>query len=498
MKWYDVFNKGIPSDKGMGFTIDLVGLNCATDKTKFVKGLTEELVVLNDYLQKYNNIIMLRKGLLALTIDEDLTQYLTFSPQIFILSMLENLDGEYTIEDQMYETRLIEIARRKIRDLRKIKYSQQLEKEFPTLYENYKMLEDKFNEMQRFRKEYAISSKLGSVNAETYKKHMDAYKALMSLYGFSANMVNVKTYIENICKTYSNLLKPENYDKITRIIKSSPISMEKFNDCLDKEKFELLMAVSSLSNAKFNKEDAIANISYLTQYFREHENDIDKDISVEMFFDGEERIISRKDLYKYYKQFLIENPEVKIVRKSREDFEGQTLQDIEAYLKQFEGELEVSWDILPSGETLFERTRSSESTITDEERKQKEENKERILREKEEFFKENKPYLVLKGKESFLGYVGYIYPNAYVVLEKFYKNKKGTSIAEDAIYIMKVEEFIDLSVKSKPEIIENHLCHRVTHHRGWQGKVEDILRKEVTEDTIERVQIFENQIRHLN
>ena len=28
--------------------------------------------------------------------------------------------------------------------------------------------------------------------------------------------------------------------------------------------------------------------------------------------------------------------------------------------------------------------------------------------------------------------------------------------------------------------------------------IEDILRKAVTEDTIERVQIFENQIRHLN
>jgi acetolactate synthase regulatory subunit len=63
---------------------------------------------------------------------------------------------------------------------------------------------------------------------------------------------------------------------------------------------------------------------------------------------------------------------------------------------------------------------------------------------------------------------------------------------------MKVEEFLDLSMKSRPEIIENHLCHRVTHHRGWQGKVIDFLRKEATEDTIERVQIFENQIRHLN
>ena len=85
------------------------------------------------------------------------------------------------------------------------------------------------------------------------------------------------------------------------------------------------MACSCLSNANFNKEDAISNISYLTQYFREHENDMDSDISVIMYMNGEDKILLRKDLYKLYKEFLINNPEVKIVRKTREDFVGKTV-----------------------------------------------------------------------------------------------------------------------------------------------------------------------------
>ena len=499
MEWYNVFNKGIPTDKAMGFTLDIVGQNCSTNNEKFIKAVTEELVELNDIIEnETGSKVPIRKGLFAITMDENLEQHLTFNPQIYILSLLDYLDSNVSVQSEMLESKLVELAKKRLHELKNIKYSVQLEKSFPTLYEEYKFIEDKYNDMVEMRKRYVFGKKLGLVDEEAYQRNLEKYKELFAQFGLNMNTVNVKAYVEHIYKKCMQQLKPELYDKITDLISSIPISMDKFDDCLDKEKFELLMACSALSNANFNKEDAISNISYLTQYFREHEDDMDSDISVIMYMNGEDKTLTRKDLYKLYKEFLINNPEVKIVRKTREDFVGKSYEDILAYLNSFKGELEVSWDILPSGESLFERTRSSESTLTDEERKQKEANKERILQEKEDFFNNNKPYLLLKGKNSFLGYIGYIYPNAYVVLEKFFKNKKGTSIAEDAIYIMKVEEFLDLSMKSRPEIIENHLCHRVTHHRGWQGKVIDFLRKEATEDTIERVQIFENQIRHLN
>lgn len=499
MEWFNVFNKGIPCDRGMGFTLDIVGDNCSIDNKKYIKAVTEELYELNNMIDKeVDNSVIIRKGLFSLTMDENLVQYLTFSPQVFIISLLSNLDVKTTIEEEMVESKLIEKARKRLHTLRNMKYSAQLEKEFPTLYETYKLLEDKYNEMNEMRKRYVIGKKMGLVNEDAFESNMAKYRKMFAAYGLNTSNVNVKTFIENMYKKYMSLLKPETYNKITQIIARSAIDLSKFDDCLDKEKFELLVAASCLTNSYLNPEDAISNFSYLTQYFREHENDMDSDVSIMMFFNGDNKIFTRQELYRLYKEYLINHPEVKIVRKNIDDFKGKSYDDIKAYLEQFSGELEVSWDILPSGESLFDRTRyQSGSSMTESEKKEKESNKERILQEKEDFFNKNKPYLLLKGKNSFLGYIGYIYPNAYVVLEKFFKNKTGTSIAEDAIYIMKVEEFLDLSIKSKPEIIENHLCQRVTHHRGWQGKVEDILKKAVTEDSIERVQIFENQIRHL-
>ena len=499
MEWYNVFNKGIPSERYMGFTLDLIGHNCSFDNEKYIKAVTSELIELNDRIKDETKLdVECRKGLFAVTLDDTLEQKLTFSPQIFIISLLSDLDVETTIEDEMREDKMLQMARQRLSDLHKIKISSQLEKEFPKLFEAYKYVEKMYNDKIEMRKKYAIGKKLGTLDEDAYNRNLAKYNQILGKYGFDKTSFNVKTFIENIYKRYAFILKTENYRKVTSVIRSSAIDMHKFDDCLDKDKFELVMACSCLSNAYLNPDDAISYISYLTQYFREHEEDMDSDLTVELNFIDEDKEFNRMTLYKAYKEYLINHPEVKIVRKSADDFKGQTVEDVMAYLKSFKGELEVSWDILPAGESLFERTRTGESSITDEERKQKEENKERILREKEKFFNDNKPYLVLKGKNSFLGYIGYIYPNAQVVLEKFYKNAKGTSIAEDAIYIMKVEEFLDLSIKSKPEIIEKHLCQRVTHHRGWQGKVEEFLKKEATEDTIERVQIFENQIRHLN
>ena len=141
MEWFNVFNKGIPCDRGMGFTLDIVGDNCSIDNTKYIKAVTEELYELNNMIDKeVDNSVIIRKGLFSVTMDENLVQYLTFSPQVFIISLLSNLDVKTTIEDEMVESKLIEKARKRLHTLRNMKYSAQLEKEFPTLYETYKII----------------------------------------------------------------------------------------------------------------------------------------------------------------------------------------------------------------------------------------------------------------------------------------------------------------------------------------------------------------------
>ena len=498
MEWFDIFNKGIPYDRAIGFTLDVIVDNCATDEKKCLRSFSEELLELNEILdKKYQLPFMLQKGLFSVLLDESLEQYMTFSPQILIFSMLEMLDYKVTFNDDYQENKMIEIARKKLKELSRVKYSSQLEKDFPKLFSVYKDIEHIQKRKSEMIKNYNFAKKLGLDDEAGFKESYEGFKEILSFYGFEKTTLNAKTFVENMVRKYNKILKPEVYNEITAEIASTQIEMHKLDDSIDKKKFSLLMACAAMNNCFLYPDAAIANISYLAQFFRENEDNMNDPMTVDMYMNDEALTLNIKDLYKIYKEFLIQHPEVKIVRKSLKDFEGKTFEDIEAYLKQFEGELSVSWDILPSGESLFERVKSNTNSLTEEEKNEKLANKERILQEKEDFFKTNKPYLVLKGKEAFQGYIGYIYPNAYVVLEKFFKNAKNTIIAEDAIYIMKVEEFLDLSVKSKPEIIENHLCQRVTHHRGWQGKVEDVLKKAITEDTIERVQIFENQIKSL-
>ena len=498
MEWFDIFNKGIPYDRAIGFTLDVIIDNCATDEKKCLKALSDELLELNEMLdKKYGIPFMLQKGLFSVLLDESLEQYMTFSPQILIFSMLEMLDVKVSFDDDYQENKMIELARKRIRELSRVRSTNQLEKEFPTLYLAYKDIENIQKKKTEMIRNYNFAKKLGMHDEEGFKESMDSVKAILAFYGFEKTTLNIRTFIDTLVKKYNHVLKPDVYNTITAEIASTQLEMHKLDDCLDKKKFSLLMAGAAMNNCYLYPDAAMANVSYLAQFFRENENNMDDPATVAMYINEEEVNLSIKDIYKRYKEYLIQHPEVKIIRKSLKDFEGKTYEDIEAYLSQYTGELEVSWDILPSGESLFERFRTNSSSVSEKEKQKRDLNKERILNEKEDFFNKNKPYLVLRGKNSFLGYIGYIYPNAYVVLEKFFKNAKGTSIAEDAIYIMKVEEFIDLSIKSKPEIIENHLCQRVTHHRGWQGKVEDVLKKAITEDTIERVQIFENQINSL-
>lgn len=92
----------------------------------------------------------------------------------------------------------------------------------------------------------------------------------------------------------------------------------------------------------------------------------------------------------------------------------------------------------------------------------------------------------LVGKNSFLGYVGFLYPNGLVIFEKFYKvskkdpEKKVPAINE-AIYVMNRDNFAEMSRLSKPEIISyindfgNKDVMRIYHRGAWKERVSRII-----------------------
>lgn len=102
----------------------------------------------------------------------------------------------------------------------------------------------------------------------------------------------------------------------------------------------------------------------------------------------------------------------------------------------------------------------------------------KILLERKIKFYETLGFVSLKiGKDSFDGYVGFELPSNYVILERFFENQKSGKIAKDnAIYIVRTEDFEKITRMSKTEamkaINEDEIeAKRVFHSRGFEERV---------------------------
>ena len=75
------------------------------------------------------------------------------------------------------------------------------------------------------------------------------------------------------------------------------------------------------------------------------------------------------------------------------------------------------------------------------------------------------------GKNTFAGYIGYIYANGRVILDRFYDKQNDSNLAlGHAVYAMNMQEFYELSKLSKTEIIRNNLCRRYVHRGNWKKR----------------------------
>lgn len=175
-------------------------------------------------------------------------------------------------------------------------------------------------------------------------------------------------------------------------------------------------------------------------------------------------------------------------------YEGKNIEDINQILKerrsQFEKEQklreelssleEVCWTFLPSGSKNIENRVHMLTPKVKRDSKYENSRFAEIFKEKIDFFESNKPVAMVQGKEKFEGYEGYIYLNGIVFLEML--NSKKSNSKNTALYVMTINNFVEFSKKSKPEIIEiikinrennkgkeNSMeLGRIIHRKGWE------------------------------
>ena len=131
----------------------------------------------------------------------------------------------------------------------------------------------------------------------------------------------------------------------------------------------------------------------------------------------------------------------------------------EIKIREFRKDIELSWEFLPEkdeSEQIGKRASIFKVSKTEEEKKKLEDTKEQLLEQKIQLFA-SLPYITsLKGTNRFEGYIAYLFENGRVILEKFYKKTKHglEPTYNEAIYVMDITDFKELSKMGKTEIRE--------------------------------------------
>lgn len=273
-----------------------------------------------------------------------------------------------------------------------------------------------------------------------------------------------------------------NFEEVISIYGSANLELDSFLET-DIDKLNLYIAAQFMDKIEQVKPEGQQRyLFYLTNYFRDNVETKVTRTKIKLH----NHKVTPISLYERYKRVMVANPDLLAVNFSPADFRDMNKGEIEEFITAYLSELAANWELLPSDDTSVERTirsiaKRQHKELTPEERKKREERLMNLYMQKKKFYDSTDPYFRIKGKNTFDGYVGYIYPNSTVVLEKFYTNADENKIADNnAVYIMSMADFYELSQHSKSYLIANHLCKRVIHKGMWQERVLKYIKRKVT------------------
>ena len=296
--------------------------------------------------------------------------------------------------------------------------------------------------------------------------------------------------MENIRKKISSFLIW--YDKLTEICEK-PIDLKELEKFIDLEKFYFIMAKHLLEISKFVEQDSNSlhnSFTFVDIYMQglialKKENNYHLSVTMPLL-DGTMSKVTTDSLIKEYIELKNRHPEFQTFSIKR--VEGINYQDqevVEHLTSVLEDErnakkLAVSWKLFKKGEK--EKSENTSNIINHIKKLEKtKEQKNSELRKRIDFF-ETSPYLYrVEGINNFEGYLGYIYANNLVIFERFYKDTKNYEPADNnATYIMTLNNFIDMSKLSKPEIIQyikagNTDVARKYHTNSWENKMSAVI-----------------------
>lgn len=420
------------------------------------------------------------------------TKYFRFSPISYFKSRLEELNIKENIRDINDIKENNKNIQERIDKLLTIETESSLKNNYPILYKYYKIQKNRYSEMENEIQRIETSG-LPEYKKKRYRIYLNNYiRQKFPTYDRQemhrdARDFSVKEFCEYTYISYGMIF--DHVEEIYKFIKSYAIDLEELQ--LNKDKLNLLVINKYLNNCYLESSDLQIKqecINYVSTYFRKNEDKkTDDKLSVTSLRYIEPYIyekITPKELYERYKAFLKMNPEIKVMNLDMVDFSKMNVFEIKDFIAECLKDLKANWDIIPDGkydQELMDHLKTSykgkanyhghvveEAQLLD------------MFIDKKEFFASTDPFFKIKGKNTFKGYIGYIYKNGKVVLDRYYHNPDTGKLAYgDAVYAMNVEDFYNISNYPRKvimKILENDpTIDREEHRPGWQDKVRKII-----------------------
>ena len=469
----DILNKGVPIELPNVIDTDIyMLLDYAIDREKVEKEINNYSIHMLDYIDtllthKSHRKLPFRSNFIIVYQPNTKSNELVFDSKYILWDLLRflNIRNEDASE---------ELLRKKISQLSSISIDGKLEKKFPKLYEIY-LEELEFNkEMQGYLKKHHGNIKALKNSVVNHNEKSDIYIE------DTLKITNVKSF----CKIYSSILKDvlDHFQEYNNYFMNHPLDIYRNNTFLgDTLEADIVMRYIEAIHSCNNLEDKQKYLYFLTSYFNENKNWIHSDIG----FKIQDKLIMFDDLYNSYIDILVDNPGLKVINYDRSEFDTFTPEEVEEYMKLELNDAQANWEFLEDGlqeERAARAIYNGIKNIKDPNRKEKtKEELRNLYMEKKELFDQTFNYRTVEGKNTFDGYLAFIYPNGRVILERFFERRKDNSevIAVDqAIYVMNIDEFYSLTNLSKSTIIRDKLCKRYIHKGNWQDKVLKEIQKE--------------------
>ena len=488
----EVINKGVPIQTPI--TIRHSDLyNLCDDKDKLNQVITREFA---KYLKYLGSLFPMEEISLFHTMNvstdpETLEKRLQFSRDGFYASLIYNLNYGNVCNNAQNEITMenfdINVLYERTKKLRKIKDEFKLQYYFPALYVRYKEMEEFYKKVNQL---YNMVSKSNLSEKEKEQRLLETIRELkVNGYGVpesvfkKAQKFSLKRFCSDFADCFDNMIS--HVDEIYEYLDNNTFSISDIN--LDKEKLELYIAYRFLIELKSERnEDKQKFVYFLANYFKENQerkNSLIPQINVggissehngllKKKLDGVD--ITPKDIYLEFRKVLIDNPDIKLINFSDVDFKGMSLEEVEVFINEYLETFKANWDIIPK-EEMGGRVKPvvpSKPRTIDEERLNQ------IFMDKVEFYSELDPFMCIQGRETFDGYIGYIFTNGKVILDKFYyKSNSGKVSKGDAIYCMNIEDFYRLSMYPKSVLRKDPNVICIEHRNGWQDKTLNIIKQ---------------------